>query len=65
MIRRTSAGWAMTSMPPTSSVPACGFSSVATALTSVVLPAPFGPSKAVRRPDSATRLRPSRAFVSP
>jgi uncharacterized protein YndB with AHSA1/START domain len=46
-------------------VPRSGRSSVATALTKVVLPAPLGPSNAVTWPDSAVRLRPSRAWTSP
>src|SRR4029453_15190880 len=53
------------SVPRARSSPASGGSSVATALTNVVLPAPFGPSSAVTRPDSATRSRPASASTSP
>ena len=38
-------------MPATRSSPASGRTRVATALTNVVLPAPFGPSSAVTPPD--------------
>ena len=49
----------------TLSVPDVGSSRVATALMKVVLPAPLGPSRAVTRPDSATRSSPSSAWTSP
>ena len=65
MISRTRLGWAQASMPATRISPPSGRSNVATALTNVVLPAPFGPRSAVTWPDSATRSRPSRASTSP
>src|SRR5262245_2102546 len=52
-------------MPATRTSPASGLNRVATALMNVVLPAPFGPSRAVTRPHSATGSRPARASTSP
>ena len=49
----------------TISVPESGFTRVATAEMKVVLPAPLGPSRAVRQPLWATRSMPSMAVVSP
>ena len=52
----------MASMSPTISVPESGFTRVATAEMRVVLPAPLGPSSAVRQPFSRRpgRCRPWR-----
>ncbi len=63
--RRTERGSANASMPATCSDPEVGCSSVATAEMNVVFPAPFGPSRAVTRPEWATRSRPSSAWTSP
>ncbi len=65
MLRRTAAGCRATSRPFTRSVPASGRISVATRLTKVVLPAPFGPSSAITWPGSMVRFNPSSAEVLP
>jgi hypothetical protein len=52
-------------MPLIVAVPLSGTSNVASALTTVVLPAPFGPSNPYILPLSTCRSIPSRALTSP
>ena len=54
-----------TSYPQTLACPPSGFSSVDRMRTIVVLPAPFGPSRASTRPASAEMSTPARAWVLP
>ena len=61
MIRRSCLVWVATSNPKTLAVPSLGRSSVVRILMSVVLPAPFGPSRPKNSPGSTSRSMPSRA----
>src|SRR5690606_1162333 len=62
---RTAAGWRTTSKPATLACPRSKRSSVASARTAVVLPAPLGPSTPYTVPAGTARQRSSRAFVRP
>src|SRR5204863_6956164 len=62
---RTSADSATTSWPSSSARPVSGSSSVARIRTSVVLPAPFGPSRPKTMPSGTSRSTPARAVVDP
>src|SRR6202035_955041 len=64
-ISRTATGSCTTSRPNTSARPASGSSSVASTRTSVVLPAPLGPSSAKTVPSVTSRSTPERAVVAP
>ena len=63
--RRTASGSATTSWPSTLARPAVGRSRVARTRTSVVLPAPLGPSRPKTVPGSTSRSSPSGATTSP
>src|SRR5262245_22781071 len=58
-------GWRTTSRPSTFAQPASGCRRVASTLTRVVLPAPFGPSRPTTDAAGTWRSTPSRARVSP
>src|SRR5262245_10536490 len=58
-----SSGW--TARPRTRTVPAVGASSPAITDISVVLPAPFGPSRPNSSPSATVKLTPCRAVVEP
>ena len=65
MIDRIAFASRVTSSPATLARPASGKRSVVSTRTSVVFPAPFGPSSASTRPASADTLTLSRARVTP
>ena len=65
MWRRTSAGWATTSIPATVPRPESGRARVVRIRTAVVLPAPFGPSSPRIVPAGTAKSTPARAWVSP
>jgi hypothetical protein len=62
---RTWTASATTSQPQIRACPASGFSRVASTRTAVVLPAPFGPSRASTLPRSAAISTPASAWVFP
>ncbi len=62
---RTCTASVSTSYPQILACPASGFSRVASTRTAVVLPAPFGPSRARTLPRSAARSTPASAWVLP
>ncbi len=62
---RTRSGAAATSCPATSARPPSAGTSVERMLTVVVLPAPFGPSRAKTEPAGMRRSMPSRTVLSP
>ena len=61
MMRRTAFGFCATSIPSTNAVPASGLIRVVSTLTTVVLPAPFGPSNAFTVPRGTDRSSPASA----
>ena len=65
MVLRTAADPETTSCPPTVAVPAVGRNSVVSILTTVDLPAPFGPRKPNTSPGATERSIPSTAITSP
>src|SRR4051812_38977984 len=65
MAARTLSASRTTSSPTTSARPALAVSSVVRMRTTVVLPAPFGPSSPSTLPSATVRLTPSSAVVSP
>ena len=65
MEARTRAGRCRMSKPATVAVPAVGGNSVVSILMTVVLPAPFGPSKPKTSPWATVRFKPSTAFKLP
>src|SRR6202022_3155186 len=64
-ISRTATASCTTSRPKTSALPPSGSSSVASTRTSVVLPAPFGPSNPKTVPSATSRSTPASAVVAP
>ena len=64
-MERSRAASLTTSQPRTRAVPAVGASKVARIRTSVVFPAPFGPSSPSTFPAGAVRDTPSSAVVAP
>src|SRR4051794_30702405 len=64
MTLRTRPGCASTSIPATVAVPASGSRRVVSTRTTVVLPAPFGPSNPTTVPSGTRRSTPSRARTS-
>ncbi len=65
MCRRTWVAWACTSYPAIWADPASATARVVRMRTTVVLPAPFGPSRARMLPFSTDRSRPTRACTAP
>src|SRR5579884_739598 len=63
--RRTAAGSRTTSWPATVATPAVGAESVVSILTTVDLPAPFGPSRPKTEPAGIWRLMPRTASTPP
>ena len=63
MMRRICLVWTATSKPKTRAVPDVGRSSVVKILMSVVLPAPFGPSRPKNSPGATSRSMPARAVT--
>ena len=65
MVRRTASAWVTTSSPRTEARPESGPRMVERMRTTVVLPAPFGPSSPSTVPASTSRETPSSARTLP
>ena len=63
--RRTAGAARTTSWPATEAMPDVGVDSVVRIFTVVVLPAPFGPSRANTSPSATSKETPSRARTLP